>query len=236
MDDAEIRHKLFMRECYSQRWPQRREEYGFTEFERAVCAFVASRMHPETNMLDVGSGTGWPHAVYFYSLGHGVVCLDITENFLPSCPSPVLGDAEILPFRDNSFGCVYCFNSTWLFQNPLAAIAEMLRVSSDTVVFDANNSQNGEISKSRDDRWVKFSYIVESVQPDGTAKKVAEIDMPVHHYENPADPSDIARALSGMDCEVYAKEGDELWPVDGGAVPSSVKRLVYAVRKGGKVI
>ncbi len=77
-------------------------------------------------------------------LGHDVVGLDISRDTLKVALEKAkkrrlnvqfkLGDAENLPFKDNSFDAVICRHLIWTLPNPKKAISEFARVSRHKVV------------------------------------------------------------------------------------------------------
>jgi ubiquinone/menaquinone biosynthesis C-methylase UbiE len=101
--------------------------------------FDGSRM----KILDVGCGTGFISLI-LAELGHDVVGLDISRGMLEVAIEKAkkrrlnvqfkLGDAENLPFKDNSFDAVICRHLIWTLPNPKKAISEFARVSKHKVV------------------------------------------------------------------------------------------------------
>ncbi len=94
-------------------------------------------------ILDVGTGTGFL-ALILAELGHEVVGLDISESMLSVARKKAeqkglriqfkLGDAENLPFKDDSFDAVICRHLIWTLPNPKRALAEWARVARHKVV------------------------------------------------------------------------------------------------------
>ncbi|MBI2103667.1 class I SAM-dependent methyltransferase [Candidatus Woesebacteria bacterium] len=88
-------------------------------------------------MLEVGCGTAFV-SLYFAKKGAAVTCLDNNQNILRLAQENfkkekasgkfVLGDAEALPFADNTFDIVVSFGLLEHFPHPSAAINEMTRV------------------------------------------------------------------------------------------------------------
>jgi ubiquinone/menaquinone biosynthesis C-methylase UbiE len=98
-------------------------------------------LSPGDGVLDVGCGTGNFSRDFARSVGPGglVVGIDLSETMLArAVPDTsdagleqvayVRGDAERLPFRDQSFDGVCCFAAINLFADPMAAIDSMTRV------------------------------------------------------------------------------------------------------------
>ncbi len=90
-------------------------------------------------ILDVGTGTGFVAGV-LAELGHEVVGLDISRGMIEvaieKCPDVefVLGDAEDLPFEDDSFDAVVCRHLLWTLPNPRRAVEEWARVAKEKIV------------------------------------------------------------------------------------------------------
>lgn len=89
-------------------------------------------------ILDVGTGTGFL-ALLLSEMGHEVTGLDLTEGMLREARNKAqefrlsikfeLGDAEALPFDDESFDAVVCRHLLWTLPDPPKALKEWLRVT-----------------------------------------------------------------------------------------------------------
>jgi ubiquinone/menaquinone biosynthesis C-methylase UbiE len=94
-------------------------------------------------ILDVGTGTGFL-ALILAELGHEVVGLDLSEGMLRVARKKAeqrglkiqfkLGDAENLPFKDESFDAVICRHLIWTLPNPKSALEEWARVARRKVI------------------------------------------------------------------------------------------------------
>ncbi len=88
-------------------------------------------------VLDVGTGTGFL-AILLAELGHKVVGIDISKRMLEKAREKAVklkldiifreGDAENVPFSDNTFDTVVCRHVFWTLPNPLKALKEWRRV------------------------------------------------------------------------------------------------------------
>ena len=88
-------------------------------------------------VLDVGCGPGFL-AILLARLGHDVTAFDYTEQMLERARANAAetgvrltickGDAQCLPFADESFDMVVSRNLTWNLEHPEQAYAEWLRV------------------------------------------------------------------------------------------------------------
>ena len=92
---------------------------------------------PGDLVLDVACGTGHFSRDFARVAGDGlVVGLDASATMLeralrePQAPNLayVRGDACALPFADDTFDAVCCFAALYLIEDPMAAIAELVRV------------------------------------------------------------------------------------------------------------
>jgi len=140
--------KQYMKEVYPKYWMTAREEiYGFGEYDKNLCRYLLERIPAGENVLEVAVGTGYPIADFPYKAGCSIYGIDISWDLIEKCRqiNPnikcMVGDVENLPYPDSSFGCTYCFHSTWYFPNLPKAIDEMLRVnrSPGLVMFDIQN-------------------------------------------------------------------------------------------------
>jgi len=111
------------------------------------------------SILDVGTGTGFL-ALILAELGHEVVGLDISEGMLRAARRKaeqrklkikfVLGDAENLPFEDESFDAVICRHLIWTLPNPKVALSEWARVARRKgVVIDGRWTDSSPITRVR---------------------------------------------------------------------------------------
>lgn len=88
-------------------------------------------------ILDVGTGTGFL-SIPLAELGHEVVGLDMSEGMMSKCSKKTKerkiridlrrGDAEALPFDDNSFDVVVSRWVLWTLLHPDRAVCEWIRV------------------------------------------------------------------------------------------------------------
>lgn len=90
------------------------------------------------NILDVGCGTGFV-ALLLAEMGHEVAALDITEGMMEKAKTHAresglsirfeIGDADNLPFDDESFDTVVCRWLFWTLPDHLRAMKEWVRVT-----------------------------------------------------------------------------------------------------------
>jgi ubiquinone/menaquinone biosynthesis C-methylase UbiE len=90
------------------------------------------------NVLDVGTGTGFL-SLLLADFGHEVTGIDMSEGMLSVAKEKAQdmglkihferGDAENLPFDDQTFDGVVCRHLLWTLPNPEKAIAEWIRVT-----------------------------------------------------------------------------------------------------------
>ena len=98
-------------------------------------ALAALDLPNRRRVLDVGCGTGSLAAVLREETGVPVVCLDADGSLLAEVDAGprVVGDAERLPFADDTFDLVTCQALLVNLPEPLAAVRELARVSSEFV-------------------------------------------------------------------------------------------------------
>ena len=146
--------KTYMRDVYSKYWLSAREkEYGFLNYDKALCSYITQNIKHGERILEVAIGTGFPFADYFQKKGYEVHGIDIAPILIEKCKKLnnkiicKIGDAENLEYKNNYFKCVYCFHSTFYFTNINKVIEEMLRTvtSNGMVIFDIQNRNNKEV-------------------------------------------------------------------------------------------
>lgn len=93
--------------------------------------------------LDVGAGTGEMTRVLREEIPGDVIAFDADPSLLEHVLEPhVLGDATRLPFRNDTFDLVVCQALLVNLPDPIRAIREFTRVSSDCVaVVEPDNSE-----------------------------------------------------------------------------------------------
>ena len=123
-------------------WDRRSESYdrspGHVCLPELWKSVLNDVFETKARVLDVGTGTGFL-ASLLAELGHEVVGLDISMGMLNAARKKtrvdfVLGDAENLPFKDESFDAVICRHLLWTLPNPGRAISEWIRVAREKIV------------------------------------------------------------------------------------------------------
>ena len=108
------------------------EEAGLADARRTVLASARGAV------LEIGAGTGLNLKAY---PREGIVRLVVLEpdpnmarhlreklSEAPLAPEVVEAPAERMPFADDTFDAVCCFAALYLIEDPMAAIAELVRV------------------------------------------------------------------------------------------------------------
>jgi len=137
--------------------------YQFEEYDRKLCE-VTESVIKEINcrrILEVAIGPG-RIAKYFVDRAYDVYGIDIADTLIYDCKKLLpqvhvcISDAENLPFKNNSFGAVYCYHSIYFFPNVELAIDEMLRVATPNsyVLFEFINT-----AAQRETKVVKRKYL-----------------------------------------------------------------------------
>ena len=143
-----LRVKHYIRTDYAKFWLEQVQRYGFLPYHANLLGLITSLTAPGNGrLLEVGVGTGWPFAKALVQQGYTVYGMDIAELMVQEARAHLggsrclVGDAEALPWVDESFDLVYCLQSTWYFPDLARALAELVRVtrSGGSVVFDVMN-------------------------------------------------------------------------------------------------
>jgi ubiquinone/menaquinone biosynthesis C-methylase UbiE len=140
MTEVDVRERV--KERIKKYWDSRGNSYdkspghsGLRDVWRDILTPV---FREEMKILDVGTGTGFI-ALLLAELGHEVVGIDISEGMLEVARKKAskaglkvefkLGDAENLPFEDESFDAVISRHLLWTLPNPQKAVEEWKRVT-----------------------------------------------------------------------------------------------------------
>lgn len=109
-------------------------------------ALAGLELGSRERVLDVGCGTGAFAAVLAEESGTEVVCLDADRSLLAEVDAGprLLGEATQLPVRDGAFDLVACQALLVNLPEPIAAVRELARVSSDLVA--AVEPDNAEVT------------------------------------------------------------------------------------------
>jgi ubiquinone/menaquinone biosynthesis C-methylase UbiE len=99
---------------------------------------------PRRRLLEVGCGTGhftrWFRELGFEAVGvdFSTPMLDIATRLSPET-TYLCADAHRLPFKDGSFGLTAAITALEFVADPMAVIAEMIRVSSEAILLAVLN-------------------------------------------------------------------------------------------------
>lgn len=96
----------------------------------------------DTTLLDIGCGNGF--FTYYFAKMCQVTGLDFSKQMLKINPHNklVYGDAENLPFPDESFDITFCSSLLHHLSNPEKAIQEMKRVAKKYIIISEPNRNN----------------------------------------------------------------------------------------------
>jgi len=99
-------------------------------------------VRPETKLLDVGCGNGY--FTFYWAKLCDVTGVDFSKEMLNnnSHPKLILGNAENLPFDDDTFDIVFCSNLLHHLENIEKVLKEMRRVSKRYVIVSEPNRNN----------------------------------------------------------------------------------------------
>lgn len=106
--------------------------------------FITKNIKPQkkTTLLDVGCGNGF--FTYHFAKLYNVTGLDFSKRMLKINPHYKLvhGDAENLPFDNNTFDIVFCSDLLHHLKKPKEAIREMKRVVKKYIIVSEPNRNN----------------------------------------------------------------------------------------------
>ncbi len=189
-------------------WDSRAAEYdrspGHVALSDIWKGFLGSLFDEGLRILDVGTGTGFI-ALLLAELGHEVVGLDLSEGMLKVAREKArrigvevdfqIGDAENLPFDDETFDAVVCRHLLWTLPNPRKAIAEWVRVVKPA----------GRVV-AIDGKWLATSPI------DRITRFIGRVGIAIYERRNPWKSH-------------YRREINRMLPFYGGSDPNSVAEL-----------
>jgi len=133
--------KSDVKEYIRKYWDSRGKDYdkspGHSGLPEVWKGVLSKTFEGKKRILDIGTGTGFL-AILLADLGHEVVGVDLSSGMLEVAREKArkagvkvefrLGDAENLPFKDNSFDATICRHVLWTLPNPDKAIQEWSRV------------------------------------------------------------------------------------------------------------
>jgi len=145
--------KEYIKNVYSKHWLSARDKIGFTTYDKNICKLILDKIAVRSKILEVDIGTGYPDADFLYRKGFDVSGVEISEVLVETARknfpniNTLVGDAEDIPFPNDSFDFTYCLSATCYFPNLIKAIDEMLRVTNEkgAVLFDIFNRDNAEV-------------------------------------------------------------------------------------------
>ncbi len=152
-------------------------EHGLTKREEELWQqFLATELGEEPKrILDVGTGTG-SISLILSTLGHDVSGIDLSPGMLSVCERKAaerglpldlkVGDAEALPFPDNTFDVITSRWVLWTLLQPSVAISEWKRVlkpGGKILAFDVktHDNLNQSVSQTIKGRISKFLISVQ---------------------------------------------------------------------------
>jgi len=135
----------WQKEKYSRFWINRVKKYGFDAYCQGLCEMVESKK--PGSVYELGIGTGWPFAINFFQKGIQVTGSDISDILINEINSNYpeirtsVGSYEELNLGEEKFDVVYCFRSTWYFEDIFKALDVMFDMtkSGGSVIFDIMN-------------------------------------------------------------------------------------------------
>ncbi|RZN36120.1 MAG: class I SAM-dependent methyltransferase [Methanosarcinales archaeon] len=197
-------------------WDKRSQTYDTTVYKSQVEAkqfwktvlHGAIRTDKNLNILDVGTGTGFL-ALIFAEMGHNVTGIDISKHMLEKSRNNASklgltlnlmhGDAENLPFEDETFDIVINRYLLWTMPNPGCAVDEWRRVvksGGKILLIDGNWYDSTVIMRFRRLFGSIIAFITEKKNPFTFMGYYARIKDQLPFF-NGSTPGDIANLFAG---------------------------------------
>jgi len=138
----------WQKEKYSRFWINRVKYYGFDSYCKGLCMLVESK--EPSSVFEVGIGTGFPFGINFFQKGIQVTGCDISDILIKEVNRnypeirAYVGSYEECNFGEEKYDVVYCFRSTWHFEDIFKALDVMFDMtkSGGSVVFDIMNKDS----------------------------------------------------------------------------------------------
>jgi SAM-dependent methyltransferase len=146
------KQKILWQGMLGEQWIKSAHKYGLAKYHRILIDYISSLKTTVTSnlVLDIGVGNGFPFASSLSEKGFQVAGVDISENLVEECRQNYpkidaqVADAEALPYENDKYSIVYCFQSSWCMPAIEKVINEMVRVTAKDgyVLFDIMNALN----------------------------------------------------------------------------------------------
>lgn len=172
---------------------------------------------PRMKILDIGCGPGF-FSVLLAGLGHQLTAFDYSSDMLAEAGANARrwqvsltlqqGDAQDLPFADESFDLVVSRNLTWNLPSPHQAYAEWLRVLKSgacLVNFDGNHYRYlyNDLYTEEQKRLNAMSHTPQLMQGvDPAVMEDIARDLPLSRVDRPAWDREVLSLLGAADISV----------------------------------
>ena len=167
------------------------------------------RTDKNLRILDVGTGTGFL-ALLFAEMGHNVTGIDISRSMLEKSRQNadrmqltvdfMHGDAEKLPFEDETFDIVVNRNLLWTLPDPVAAVCEWSRVvksGGKLVLIDGKWHDSATEMRLRRFLGGLVGFVTEKQNPLTFTSYYSKIKDQLPFFSG-SDPDDVANLFSGV--------------------------------------
>jgi len=191
-------------------------------------------------ILDIGSATGYPFIDYLYDKKIDIYGIDVSEKLINECrkkyPNSNLSvsSAENLSFESNFFDMIYCFHTTWHFEDFFKSIKEMFRAIKDDgkIIIDVMNADNEEMKKVFFIKCIK-DIIKKIIYYPFSFFKYGRLKNPVIHYEKPVSVAKFNRFLYDRKIifKMFVFNEDNLKEINTNEKINNHSRLIYIIQK-----
>ncbi len=198
-------------------WDGRSRTYGIDVYkspggaERLWNSILKNTIRTDKNLsiLDVGTGTGFL-ALLLADMGHDVTGIDISRRMLEKSRQNadtmnlavdfMHGDAEKLPFGDETFDIVVNRNLLWTMPDPMAAVDEWSRVvkpGGKLILIDGKWHDSATVMRLRRFLGGLVAFITEKQNPRTFTSCYSKIKDQLPFFIG-SDPDEVANLFSGV--------------------------------------
>ena len=228
-----MRQKDHITKIYSQYWIKAAQKYAETNYINCFIPLLLGMLNREEfqsrSALEVAIGTGFPVAYEIRRAGFFVTGVDLSFDLIKVCRvNGVVGDAEDLPIRSDTFAITYCLQSTWYFPSLTKALHEMHRITAPGgyIVFDLMNRHSPRIIWHclRNKLLKRIVFLLFNIKRVILRQDL--LDIFYHDPEIPASPRSVRAVLDARCCSCQTLLPKDIDKVQNGMFKKRNRFLV----------